>query len=129
MMERWDRLLKVRSDITRALETARREKVIGHSLEAEVMLRAEGETGEFITREWKTLKDISIISEMSVFTAAAEGDVVYESEEFPGFTVAVRPARGEKCERCWIRSEEVGENLDHPQLCARCSRVIKELGL
>jgi isoleucyl-tRNA synthetase len=129
MMERWDKLLKVRSEITRALETARREKVIGHSLEAEVMLRAEGEIGEFITREWKTLKDISIISEMSVFTAAAEGDVVSESEEFPGFTVAVRPARGEKCERCWIRSEDVGKNADHPQLCARCSSVIKELGL
>ncbi|MBM9520061.1 isoleucine--tRNA ligase [Desulforhopalus vacuolatus] len=129
MMERWDKLLKVRSEITRALETARREKVIGHSLEAEVMLRAEGDVGEFITREWQTLKNISIISKMSVFTAAAEGDVVYESEEFPGFTVAVHPARGEKCERCWIRSEEVGENPEHPQLCGRCSSVLKELGL
>ena len=33
-------------------------------------------------------------------------------------------ARGEKCERCWMRSERVGENAAHPTLCERCVPVV-----
>ncbi len=42
MMDKWAKLIKVRSDITKALEIARREKVIGHPLEAEVLIKGGG---------------------------------------------------------------------------------------
>lgn len=130
MMKKWGSLLEIRSEITKALEIARREKVIGHSLEAEVQLNAEGEMLGFLQSEWKTIKEISIISELKFLEGApAEKSIVYTSEELEGFVVVVQPARGEKCERCWIRSETVGQDTQHPQICRRCSFVIEEMDL
>ena len=125
MMEKWSKLIKVRSDITKALEIARREKVIGHPLEAEVLLKAEGELAEFLKSEWETVKEISIISELSdLHDDTPEIGVRFTSEDVPGFTIQVQPAPGEKCLRCWIRSTTVGDNAAHPEICSRCSDVL-----
>jgi len=128
MMTKWAKLIKVRSDITKALEIARREKVIGHPLEAEVLVNAEGELADFLKSEWETVKEISIVSELSDLEEdTPQVGVRYTSEEVPGFTIQVQPAPGEKCLRCWIRSTTVGENTLHPEICDRCSAVLKEL--
>ncbi len=130
MMKKWSRLLTIRSEITKALEIARRDKVIGHSLEAEVQLKAEGDTLQFLRSEWQTIKEISIISELNPLeNKPSSADVVFFSEELEGLVIIVQPARGEKCERCWTRSVTVGRNPSHPQLCGRCSVVIMEMGL
>ena len=50
MMDKWAKLIKVRSEITKALEIARRDKVIGHPLEAEVLVQADGEFGDFLKK-------------------------------------------------------------------------------
>ncbi|PHR29037.1 MAG: isoleucine--tRNA ligase [Desulfotalea sp.] len=130
IMDKWGELIKVRSEITKALEIARRDKVIGHSLEAKVLLSVDGELASFIQSEWQTIKEISIISEMAELDLATEETGVrYVSEELPGFVVQVQPASGQKCERCWIRSTTVGENSKHPEICDRCAGVVTELGL
>lgn len=130
IMDKWEELLKVRSEITKALEIARREKVIGHSLEAKVLLAVDSDLSPFIKSEWQTIKEISIISEMvDLDLASAEAGIRYTSEELPGFVVQVEPASGEKCERCWIRSTTVGENAKHPEICDRCTSVVTEMGM
>lgn len=130
MMKKWARLLSVRSEITKALEIARREKVIGHSLEARVEVKATGDLLAFLRAEWQTIQDISIISELRLLEEKPAGSsVVFTSEELEDFVVAVGPANGEKCERCWIRSETVGKDTRHPQLCHRCASVLQEMGL
>jgi len=122
---KWDRILKVRSELTRALEIARQDKVIGHSLEAEALMAAEGELGEFLAAHWETLRSVAIVSGLELaHTLPAEGFV---SSELPGLAVLVRPARGEKCERCWLRAESVGDNSVHPGLCGRCAEVVAGL--
>jgi isoleucyl-tRNA synthetase len=127
---RWEKLVMVRSEITKALEGSRREKVIGHPLEAEVLLQIGGEWADFIHQEWQTIKDVCIVSELtSCDDFAVLGLTPYVSKELPGLSVAVRQATGEKCERCWIRSSTVGQNQVHPQLCARCATVVAEMGL
>ena len=40
--------------------------------------------------------------------------------------MTVEKAHGEKCERCWIYSETVGSDAEHPTLCARCANEIKQ---
>ncbi|MGB3212676.1 MAG: isoleucine--tRNA ligase [Desulforhopalus sp.] len=128
MMEKWAKLIKVRSEITKALEIARREKVIGHPLEAQVLLKAEGDLSSFLTSEWETVKEIAIISELSRLQGdTPEVGVRFSSEEIPGFIVQIQPAPGEKCSRCWIRSTTVGENAAHPEICSRCSGVLAEM--
>lgn len=122
MNQKWERLLKVRSELTKALEIARRDKVIGHSLEAEVDIAATGELADFLKNNWETLKTITIVSGMQLVDELQESGFV--GEELPELSVLVRAARGEKCERCWIRSESVGTDTDHPELCDRCSGVV-----
>jgi isoleucyl-tRNA synthetase len=123
--KKWQRLLDVRSEITKALEGARRDKIIGHPLEAKVMVKATGSLAEFLADKWDTLKMISIVSELSQ-ADVLEGET-YTSEELPELQVSVLPASGEKCERCWLRSETVGDDDGHPELCSRCTTVVAQL--
>ena len=118
-MAKWIRILEVRSDVMKALESARTAKVIGASLEACVTLHAEGEELEFIKSVEGFLKDVFITSDVHV-TGEGKG-------EFEGDTVSVdvEKAAGEKCERCWSYSTTVGEDHVHPTLCARCAEVIR----
>lgn len=41
--------------------------------------------------------------------------------------VAVRPAAGAKCLRCWKVLPTVGSDAEHPELCPRCAAVVKNL--
>ncbi len=129
MMDKWSKLIKVRSEITKALEIARRDKVIGHPLEAEVLVQADGEFARFLQSEWTTIKEISIISELSELTAdILPSGVRFISEEIPGFIIQVQPAPGEKCLRCWLRSTTVSKNAAHPEICSRCAEVLADMG-
>ena len=125
VMEKWSNLIRIRSEITKALEIARREKVIGHPLEAEVLLKASGKLYDFLKSEWTTVKDISIISKLSELqNESVEKGVRYTSEEIEDFIIQVQPAPGEKCTRCWIRSTTVGKTAEHPEICSRCAEVM-----
>ncbi len=124
--ERWNKIISIRSEITKALEIARREKIIGHPLEAEVIIQFGDDLETFITKEWETLKEISIISELSrAETIENKVDNAFQSEEIPGLIIGVKPASGDKCERCWTRSLSVGENSEHPVICSRCCSVLE----
>ncbi len=125
--KKWERLILVRRELTRALELARAAKVIGHSLEAQVTVAVSGELADFLTANWTTVKNIAIVSELSLADSLS-GEGVYVSE-LPGLSVAVAPAKGDKCERCWTRSESVGESAAHPTVCQRCLTVLTEIGV
>lgn len=127
---RWNRLVSVRSEVTKALENARAEKVIGHPLEAEVLVGAEGELKDFLSSQWDVVKEISIVSELTSVDKDQFGDLaVYDSDELEGLQIAVKPALGDKCERCWTRSVTVGKNAEHPLICNRCSTVVDSADL
>ncbi|CAG0907412.1 unnamed protein product, partial [Cyprideis torosa] len=75
--QKWNKLLKFRSEITRALETARREKKIGHPLEAEVFISVPDTWNTFLENQWQTLQEISIVSSLVSFYQAIRvgGDI------------------------------------------------------
>ena len=123
---RWERLLALRSEITKVLEAARREKTIGLSLDAEVLLQADAETSAFLNENLALLQELCIVSSLRVVTEAGDAAFV-AGEEMKGLQIAVRPAPGNKCERCWTISPAVGEDTEHPTLCSRCLVVVKEL--
>ena len=68
---------------------------------------------------------ICIVSRMHRTDDVPEGAIV--SEELPGMAVLVKSAASEKCERCWMRSETVGKNSDHPTICGRCAAVVSRI--
>jgi len=126
LYDNWQRLQQVRGEITRALELARREKVIGHSLEAEVWVQVkDAELQDFLANKWEILTEIAIVSALHPSQEELVSGVV--SEDVPGLTVLVKSARGGKCERCWTRSESVGRSSKHPTICSRCEAVVEKL--
>ncbi|MBV9295426.1 MAG: hypothetical protein JO145_07610, partial [Acidobacteriaceae bacterium] len=40
--------------------------------------------------------------------------------------VHVERARGDKCERCWKYTTDVGRDTDFPTVCASCATVLPE---
>ena len=119
---RWERLLAVRAEVTKILELARQDKVIGHSLEAEVFLMAEGELKTFLDKNWDVLRAVAIVSSMHMVDEM-EGGV--QGETVRELYIRVQAAPGEKCERCWTRSVTVGKEETQPTACERCVAVLK----
>ncbi len=119
---KWDRIHDVRTDVQKALEIARRDKIIGKPLEAKIILHADGELKEFLSSVESALPEIFITSavELADGKGEFEGDVA-------GLSVSVAKADGEKCERCWKFSTSVGSCAEHPTLCAECAATMKEL--
>jgi len=122
----WEQIISVRREVARILETARKEKQIGHSLDAAVQLGASKQLYELLNGYIDQLKYIFIVSSVALVDIAqmAEG---YESETVPGLKVAVSPSTDPKCERCWVHDPSVGEDANHPTICKRCRDVLQEI--
>jgi isoleucyl-tRNA synthetase len=125
--ERWNGLLALRGAITKVLERARQDKMIGLALDAEVVLRTSGEWAEFVTADAEQLRELCIVSSLRQAGAGDEALSFVEVEGMAGIEIAVGPALGAKCERCWTISPTVGEDAGHPGLCARCVAVVRRL--
>lgn len=124
---KWDNLIKLRKDANKILERARQgeNKIIGNSLDAKVSLVITNEEmKDIITSNMKLVEDILIVSELVVVDSADDSFTV--AEEVEGLSIKVEHASGEKCERCWKYSEELGKvSSEHPTICPRCTTVLK----
>jgi isoleucyl-tRNA synthetase len=116
----WDRLLLIREEVFRYLETARKEKVIGSGLQAKVRVSAPAETYGLLDRYRETLRYLFIVSQVELQTLASSGNGA-------GLRIEVLPADGKKCERCWNYSTQVGADPEFPTVCERCSRWLPEI--
>ena len=124
LAEKWDKVLDLRTDVAKALEKARQEKMINHPLTAQVELYPTQEQYEFLQLV-PNLADIFIVSALNMHKPEElRPEGVWQAEVHEGLAILVSPAEGEKCERCWIFNKSVGENKDHPTLCPRCAKVV-----
>jgi isoleucyl-tRNA synthetase len=123
---RWEQLLKVRGEVTKALEKARIEKTIGHPLDAEVRLFATDAWYDLLKSYEGELKSVFITSAASVSNSSPPLDA-QKSAEAEGLFVAVNEASGEKCGRCWVHDPSVGTYGDHPEVCSRCHSALQEM--
>ncbi len=121
----WSRLLEVRREVAKALETARARGLIGSGLEARVaLMHAPEDLPALLRAKRALLPTLFIVSQVEQEAAQAKPAIRYESQEIPGLVVGVDKARGRKCQRCWTWSEQVGASRDHPELCERCLPVV-----
>src|SRR6058998_803872 len=121
----WSRLLEVRREIAKALETARAQGLIGSGLEAAVTIVAAPEDlPELLRRKRDLLPTLLIVSQVGFDRPSSKPAVVHESQEIPGLVIGIDRARGRKCERCWMWTERVGESAAHPGLCERCLPIV-----
>ncbi|MDI6726038.1 MAG: isoleucine--tRNA ligase [Smithellaceae bacterium] len=124
LAERWKCLLNVRGEISKAIEGARKEKLIGHSLDAHVLVSLPEELRSIVGNSVDFLRSILIVSQVEL-VAAEELPEAYESAEIKGLRVGVHKASGKKCPRCWIYSREMSpDDAQYPDICPRCYNVV-----
>ena len=122
-MENWSMIMKLRQDVNGVLEKARADKRIGKALEAHVTLTGADEALKAAC-DGKNLAEICIVSDVA-WADAEEGAEVGNGVNFPGLTIGVSEAKGEKCPRCWMHS--LLANAEG--LCPRCAGVIAKMDI
>ncbi|MCG6920055.1 MAG: isoleucine--tRNA ligase [Acidobacteria bacterium] len=118
VLARWDDLLEVRAQATKALEEAREAKELAASLEARVTLTGPAAAlGPLRAHEEASTVFPGNLANLLIVSAVqlAEGD--------GPLRVTVERAPGAKCARCWTFSQKVG-TLDPPEVCERCAEVL-----
>ncbi|WP_025323495.1 isoleucine--tRNA ligase [Deferrisoma camini] len=123
LADRWDRLRRLRTLVTRAAETARVRKLIGHSLDAKVVLHVDNRWEAFLGPYASELPFLFIVSQVDL--VPGEGGA-FTDPDLPGVGATVERAEGEKCQRCWNYSPTVGQDPEHPAACARCVKHLAE---
>jgi isoleucyl-tRNA synthetase len=130
--KKWEILIAVRQQAAKALEQERGAGRIGSSLEAKVTLVAEPDLYRILKEgfgEEELAADL-IVSEVVLESgrqtsgravSSGEGGLLGLSE------VRVERASGAKCHRCWLYRLDVGEDPEHPMLCARCVSAVRQV--
>jgi isoleucyl-tRNA synthetase len=113
LVERWERLIRVREAVLPAIEAQRQQKTLGQSLEAHVALTAAGETFDLLDRYRQDLPMLFIASSVSL---EREGSEV---------SVAVTRVGGEKCPRCWRYVDRTVPDEAYQGLCERCADAVR----
>ena len=126
LQETWEYLLAVRGVVQGALETQRRDKVIGSSLEAKVTLHVVSPKFDILKRYEVDLPMLFIVSQSEVKkTETLSTEKAAVCDDALGIAVEVGKAEGEKCERCWNFRPAVGTDDQHPTLCDRCLEAVR----
>jgi isoleucyl-tRNA synthetase len=102
LLTKWQRLRELRDPVRKAIEALRAEGKVGSSLQAEVVIQADGADYEALASLDNELKYLLITSAASVKRGSS--------------TVDVKPSPHAKCERCWHYLPDV----DSEALCGRC---------
>lgn len=114
LLKRYERLFDVRGAVMKALEEARNAKLIGAGLEARITITADAATKSFLESFGEDLRFIFIVSKV-------------ELREGAELDVKVDAAEGEKCERCWHYTTDVGADTRYPGACLRCAANLDEM--
>jgi isoleucyl-tRNA synthetase len=109
--ERWQQFMELRQEVLSALEEARREKVIGKSLEAEVNIVEQAEKLSRFQEATAVLRELFNVSHIRWEAGSSRG-------------VHVRKAEGDKCKRCWHWRTDVGVQKAHEDICGRCADAV-----
>ena len=122
LAKKWDKIARLRREVNKKLEAERQTGLIGHSLDARVLLNIANAEYSFIKDYTENeVSDLFIVSQVKFVN-----DNLAESE-IEGISISVEKASGEKCERCWKYDEEVGHDHNHSDVCPRCAKVLNEL--
>ena len=122
LAKKWEKIAHLRKEVNKKIEAQRQEGLIGHSLDARVLLNITNDDYSF-------LKDYTEdeVSDLFIVSQTKFVDDELEKSEIEGISIGVTKALGKKCERCWKYSEEVGKDERYPDVDPRCAKVLAEL--
>ena len=127
LADRWELLLNLREESNKALEAARKEKLIGSSLQAAVELYPDEELYSQLSVYKELLPALLIVSSCELHKPGtelpAEGSIAAQELNLH---LKIGQALGEKCQRCWMYSQTVGQNKEHEEVCSRCHEILAQ---
>ncbi|MGB7219339.1 MAG: isoleucine--tRNA ligase [Vicinamibacterales bacterium] len=121
LLEVWSKLMLHRNKVLAHIEPLRKNREIGSSLQARVVLSATSAETEFLKPFAQQLAMLFIVSE--VVLRHVPGDVVHP-DGLPDVTI--EHAGGVKCERCWRYVPSVSGDPAWAGLCDRCQDALAE---
>ena len=98
------------------LENERQAKLIGKGLEAQLKITAPGKLFDLLKRHFAGLKEILNVSEVQIFEGTSS-------------EIAVLPASGTKCARCWNFMPAVADYGIWQNVCTRCAEALTEMNI
>ncbi len=130
----WARIRAVRDVVNKEIEGLRSKQMLGSSLQADIVLWADGGTLDVLRSLGDDLKFVLITSTAEVRAFDAEdisnsggslaqpvGSQTVGSIFYGMLSVKVTPSNHAKCERCWHYRDDVGHDAAHPTICGRCT--------
>ena len=105
----FDKFMKYRDIVLKALEDARSNKVIGKSFNAKLIITLDTESKKVFEPIKDSAKQLLIVSQL-------------EFKDGNKFNVEVVPAVGATCARCWM----IVPFVDEDELCPRCKAILKK---
>jgi isoleucyl-tRNA synthetase len=119
LAEQWQRLLALRAEVNKALDMARKEKILGNSLDARLLLCAPRQE-EFISANLTALEEICMVSQLELLPHLP--DPTWQSQEIDGLSLKIEPSLLPKCPRCWKRRPGIAAAELCPDCCQAVSR-------
>jgi isoleucyl-tRNA synthetase len=118
LLGRWSRLTALRERVVAQIEPLRKDKQIGSSLQAKVVLSAGDGDLAFLEAYTDQLPMLFIVSEVEL--RASNGS----SEPRSDTQVEIGRATGVKCDRCWRYVPSVSQDPEWAGLCDRCQHAM-----
>jgi isoleucyl-tRNA synthetase len=115
IVQRWGQLIAVRDLVLAEIEPLRKDKQIGSSLQAKVVVAAPPPLLELLQRHAADLPMLFIVS-----------SVVLRPSDSDQTQVTIERAGGVRCERCWRYVAAVSTDPEWEGLCERCQEALAE---
>jgi isoleucyl-tRNA synthetase len=124
----WQKVMAVRTAVSKELEKSRAKGDIGASLNAEVELYCNSDYFQALKLLGEELRFVLITSGASVMAEQADDPTDAASTDIPGVRIKVNVSEYPKCVRCWHQRADVGIAPEHPELCGRCVENVAGAG-
>ena len=124
----WKRVISVRDAVSKELENARNEKLIGSALAAEVDLYCDDSLASVLSALGDELRFVLITSYVRIHPLDGKPANALKADNVDNLYMVVKASKHEKCERCWHYREDVGTIVGHETICGRCVENVEGAG-
>ncbi|HMB78584.1 MAG TPA: isoleucine--tRNA ligase, partial [Vicinamibacterales bacterium] len=122
LVERWNTLVALRERVLADIEPRRKNKEIGSSLQAKVIVSGSPAELELLQRYVKHLPMLFIVSDVELRPAVTDAEKAFAATS----PLTIERASGVKCERCWRIVPSVSTEPASAGLCERCQGALAE---
>lgn len=115
LIKKWEAVREARETVTAAIEPLRADKTLGSSLQAEVEITAPEAQAAYLEALGDELRFVLLVSKVKLSQGGS-------------LSASAKTCKGEKCERCWHYTDDVGSVPEHSTICKRCAGNINGEG-